>query len=158
MSGVIGGAEQRTRLLGSPATLGDSLTAPQYWIGNGMEQIDGMCIGMAKGDGMPNAPHIGIKKKYAVTSATTLDPANAGNCYYGGFWVVIGDRGSARFVEVLIGGMSTVSLLHTHVVKNDGSSSLDARTYTCDNQLNLAMASNSYKVATFMYLGYPTAS
>lgn len=157
MTGIINTISSKTRTIGKADHPYFELSTP-----SGKTPDIGMLIGFGKGDLMPNIPLIGIKKTFDVTtSATNIDVVNVSNVYYGGFFVVVGDRGAGRFIDVLVAGMTSVSsAFGSLTVKDDGGSSLDSRTYTCSNQLHLAMGGHSgeYNVATFCYLGYPTAS
>jgi len=164
MSGIIGHLGSKSGVVGkafSPATLGYSNTYPQFKIGKGgVDQS--MLIGMAKGDLMPNTPLIGIAKIFdcATGSGTGIDPANASNAYYGAFYIIVGDRGAGRFIDVVIGGLTAVSTLHQLTVKEDSGGDLDSRTYSMGSQLKVVMGGHSgeYNVSVFQYLGYPTAS
>ena len=161
MSGIIGHLGSRSRVIGfqSNASMGVSNTLPQFSVpavaGQDQSPDEGVMISVSKGDGGNNVGRFGSYKVFSgPTSAgrISLEPI-----YYGAYFVVVGDNGAFRFVDVVVSGMTVATVLHSVETKNDGNSSAVSRTYTGDSKLNLAMAS-SFKLSIFEFHGYPTAS
>ena len=161
MSGIVGHLGSKSRVIGfqSPASGGVSNTLPQFSVpavaGQDQSPDEGVMISVSKGDGGNNVGRFGSYKVFSgPTSAgrISLEPI-----YYGSYFIIVGDNGAYRFVDIVVSGMTTFHVLHSLQTMNDGGTSAVTRTYSGDSKLNLAMAS-SFKLSIFEFHGYPTAS